>query len=240
MENSALAQFPIIGEKIQLHALKGSVAALAIGLVTSLLAGMGVTGAAQNAFDRVWAVPYKDRPNFLQQRARGLGLLTFLGILFLISTVASGLVSGGFGGVGAKILGYVVALLVNFALFFAAFRFMTASAIPSRDLRSGVIVAGVTWTILQSVGGYYIGHVLKKQSSVGADVRAGDRAAGVAAPRRPDDPLRCGDQRGVDPPAVAAQPVRAARRRRGPADAPGTGEGRGTLTEQHVDVEFKK
>jgi membrane protein len=169
VEQSVLAQFPIIGQKIQLHALSGSVAALVIGVVTSLLAGMGVTGAAQNAFDRVWAVPYKDRPNFLQSRLRGLGLLTFLGLLFLISTVASGLVSGGFGGAGDKVAGYVIALVVNFGLYFATFRLMTANAIRSRDLRTGVLVAGVIWTILQSLGGYYIGHVLKKQTDVGAE-----------------------------------------------------------------------
>jgi membrane protein len=169
VEHSALAQFPIIGQRIQLHALNGSVPALVIGLVTSLLAGMGVTGAAQNAFDRVWAIPYKDRPNFIQQRLRGLGLLTFLGVLFLVSTAASGLVSGGFGGIGDKIVGYVIALAVNFALYFAAFRLMTVNAVPSRDLRTGVILAGIVWTILQSLGGYYIGHVLKNQSSVGGE-----------------------------------------------------------------------
>jgi membrane protein len=169
VESSALAQFPIIGQRIQLHALSGSVPALVIGLVTSLLAGMGVTGAAQNAFDRVWAIPYKDRPNFLQQRLRGLGLLTFLGLMFLVSTVASGLVSGGFGGLGDKLAGYAIALGVNGALYFAAFRLMTANAVPSRDLRTGVVVAAVVWTILQSLGGYYIGHVLKNQSSVGGE-----------------------------------------------------------------------
>jgi inner membrane protein YhjD len=169
VEQSVLGQFPIIGPHIKAHALTGSVTALVIGLVTSLLAGMGVTGAAQNAFDRVWAVPYKDRPNFLQSRLRGLGLLVFLGLLFLVSTAASGVVSGGFGGVVDKILGYVIALLVNFALYFAAFRLMTASSIRSRDLLIGVIVAAVVWTILQSIGGYYIGHVLKKASGVGAE-----------------------------------------------------------------------
>jgi membrane protein len=61
----------------------------------------------------------------------------------------------------------VVAVLVNFALFFAAFRLMTASAIPSRDLRVGVIVAAVLWTFLQALGGYFIGHVLNKQSDAG-------------------------------------------------------------------------
>jgi membrane protein len=167
VENSVLHQLPIIGNQIQLHSLNGSVVALIIGLVTSLLAGLGVTGAAQNALDTVWAIPYKDRPDFVNSRLRGLGLLAFLGALFIISTLASGLVSGGFGGIGDKIVGYVIAVIVNFALFFAAFRLMTAPAIPSRDLRVGVIVAGVVWTILQALGGYYIGHVLKHQSDAG-------------------------------------------------------------------------
>jgi membrane protein len=167
VENSVLHQLPIIGTQIQLHSLKGSVVALIIGLITSLLAGLGVTNAAQNAMDRVWAVPFKERPDFLQSRIRGLGLLTFLGLLFIISTAASGIVSGGFGGVGDLIVGYVIALLVNFALFFAAFRLMTVSIIPHRDLRIGTIVAGVLWTILQALGGFFIGHVLNKQSDAG-------------------------------------------------------------------------
>lgn len=167
VEDSVLHQLPIIGNQIQVHSLRGSVTALVIGLVTSLLAGLGVTGAAQRALDTVWAIPYKDRPNFLQSRARGLGLLTSLGLLFIISTFASGVVSGGFGGVGDLIVGYVIALLVNVALFFAAFRLMTASVIPSRDLRIGTIVAAVAWTILQALGGFYIGHILKNQSDAG-------------------------------------------------------------------------
>jgi YihY family inner membrane protein len=167
VEKSVLHQLPIIGDQIQLHSLKGSVVALVIGLVTSLLAGLGVTSAAQNAMDRVWAVPFKERPNFLQSRIRGLALLAFLGLLFIISTAASGIVSGGFGGIGDLVVGYVIALTVNFALFFAAFRAMTASVIPNRDLRVGTIVAGVLWTILQALGGYFIAHVLNKQSDAG-------------------------------------------------------------------------
>jgi len=167
VEHSVLSNLPIIGEEISLHSLSGSVAALVIGLATSLWAGLGVTAATQNALDRVWAVPFKDRPNFLQSKGRGLGLFAVLGLLFIVSTAASGLVSGGLGGPAAKVAGYIVALMVNFALFFLTFRLMTAKAIPSRDLRSGVIVAGIAWTILQAVGGYFIGHVLNKQGDVG-------------------------------------------------------------------------
>ena len=99
--------------------------------------------------------------------AAPLGLLTFLGLLFIISTFVSGVVSGGFGGVGDLIVGYVIALLVNLALFFAAFRLMTARVIPSLDLRIGTVVAAVAWTILQALGGYYIGHVLRNASDAG-------------------------------------------------------------------------
>jgi membrane protein len=164
VETSVLGRFPIIGAQIHAHALRGRTIALVIGLVTSLFAGLGVTGAAQNALDRVWAVPFKDRPNFLQARLRGIALLISLGLLFLVATIASGIVTGGLGGPLLKVAGIVLSLLLNFALFLAAFRLMTANTVPTSNLWIGVIVAGVFWEILQVIGGYYVGHVLKKTS----------------------------------------------------------------------------
>ena len=81
--HSTLSQFPIIGNQLQnnVHSLKGSGLALAIGLIGSLLAGLGITGATQNAFNQVWYIPHKRRPNFLTSRLRGLGLLVVLGVL---------------------------------------------------------------------------------------------------------------------------------------------------------------
>ena len=57
--HSTLSQFPIIGTQLQnnVHSLKGSVAALAIGLLGATLAGLGITGAAQSAFNKVWDMP---------------------------------------------------------------------------------------------------------------------------------------------------------------------------------------
>ena len=162
VESSVLGQFPIIGQQIKVHALQGRTVALVIGIGTSLWAGLGVTQAAQNAFDRVWAVPFKERPDFVHSRVRGLALLVSLGALFIVATLVSGLVTGGLGGPLLKVAGIVISLLLNFALFFAAFRLMTASTVPARCLWIGVIVAGVCWEILQVVGGYYIGHVLKR------------------------------------------------------------------------------
>jgi membrane protein len=164
VESSVLGQFPVIGQQIGAHALTGNVAALAIGLATALLGGLGVTQAAQNAFDRVWAVPFKDRPDFLRSRLRGLLLLICLGMLFILSTTLSGLVTD-LGGVVFKVAGILISLIVNFGIFLAAFRFLTAATIPTRCLWIGVGFASAFWEILQVVGGIYIGDVYRHFSS---------------------------------------------------------------------------
>src|SRR5580704_314910 len=53
--HSALGQFPIIGNQLEsnVHSLKGSVGALAIGVIGLLLGGLGIVGATQNAFQQV-------------------------------------------------------------------------------------------------------------------------------------------------------------------------------------------
>jgi membrane protein len=162
--HSTLSQFPVIGDQLQhnVHSLKGSGIALAIGLVGSLLGGLGITGAAQNAFNQVWHVPRKDRPNFLSSRLRGLWLIAVLGLLSIVSTVVAGAVTaqtppGALATIGAVLL----ALAANLLLFFAAFRLLTVADVPTRDLLPGVIVGSVLWQILQHVGGYYVAHVVR-------------------------------------------------------------------------------
>jgi membrane protein len=164
VEHAVTKQFPGIGASLKLDSLHGHALVLVFGIVTSLLSGLGVTSAAQNAMDRVWAVPFKQRPNFLQSRLRGLALLFSLGAMFLVATLASGLVTGGLGGPVLKVVGIGVSLIINFCLFMAAFRLMTSPRIETRCLLLGVAFAAVCWEILQIVGGVYIGHVEKHWS----------------------------------------------------------------------------
>ncbi|QEC48819.1 YihY/virulence factor BrkB family protein [Baekduia soli] len=163
--DSALKEIPIIGDQLRAGSLTGNGLALGVGLVGALLSGLGVTLAAQTAFNRVHGVPHRERPNFLTSRLRGLGLLASLGTLQLVSTVASGLVSGGFGGAALLVAGVVVSLVLNGVLFTVAFRLLTDSSVPTRQLRPGILSATVLWTILQAVGGAYIGHVVKGAGS---------------------------------------------------------------------------
>lgn len=166
VEKSVLGQFPVIGDQIKLHSLSGSVSALVIGLVISLLGGLGVTAAAQNAFDQVWAVPRKHRANPIKSRLRGLALIAALGLLFLAATVITGLASGIHGPPG-KVAAIVAGLAVNLLLFTAAFRFLTSSTVPLRCLWIGIALAAVFWGILQIFGGIYINHVVRHASLVG-------------------------------------------------------------------------
>ena len=170
LEHSIASQFPAVGSALHFKGISGSVVALVVGLATSLYAGLGVTNAAQNLMDTVWAVPHKDRPNFVKSRLRGLGLLVFLGAMFIVSTVVTGAVSSTFGGAGAKVAGYVVSLIINAALFFASFRLMTVAEVRSRQLRTGTIVASILWTFLQSIASVYLHHASSKSYGVFATV----------------------------------------------------------------------
>ncbi len=170
ISNSVLAQFPVIGDQLEQQrplAPTDTCSCWCSGCSPRCCSGLGVTNAAQNAFDRVWAVPMKDRPDFLHARPRGLLLLGSLGVMFLAATVVTGLVTGGLhlGGTLGKVAAIVLSLLLNVGLFMAAFRFMTSKTIATRCLWVGVIVAAVFWEMLQSVGGIYIGHVLKHSNS---------------------------------------------------------------------------
>jgi membrane protein len=163
--DSALSQIPLIGDQLKAGSLTGSGLALAVGVVGAVLSGLGVTLAAQAAFNQVHGVPFRERPSFLKSRLRGLGLLIVLGTLQVISTAAAGLVSGGLGGVALTIAGEAVALVLNGVLFFTAFRLLTDGSIPTRELRPGIVSATILWTVLQAIGGAYIGHVVKGADS---------------------------------------------------------------------------
>jgi len=158
----ALGQFPILRDQLKLHSLSGSSLALAVGIAISLLAGMGITNATQNAFNRIWNVPFKQRPNFISIRLRGLGMLAVLGAMSIISTTAAGFVGSASHGTAAVVGGIVVAFAFNFALFMSAFKLLTAVDLTWRELLPGVIVAAVGWQLMQSLGGFYIDHELKR------------------------------------------------------------------------------
>jgi membrane protein len=160
--HGTLGQFPILSEQLKgFHGLNGSTLALVIGIVGALLAGMGITSAAQTAFNRIWHVPFKDRPNFIFSRLRSLAVLAILGTLMIVSTAAAGFVGTSSHSAPTVVAGVVLAFVVNVALFMSAFSLLTAASANWRDYLPGVIVAAVLWQLLQHLGGYYVEHTLR-------------------------------------------------------------------------------
>ncbi len=166
--NSTLSQFPIIGNQIKGGTLHGSGIALAVGIVGSLLAGLGVVLETEQTFNRCWGVPKAGERGFVGSRVRAIGLLVVLGGLAVVSTVVSGLAAGGadFLGAGGKVAGLGIATLLNLVVFGAVFRLLTTDTVATKALIPGVIVATLGWEILQVAGGWYISHEVKNASAV--------------------------------------------------------------------------
>jgi membrane protein len=164
--DSALGQFPVIGPQLRTHSLSGSAFGVAVGICLSLWAGMRVFMAAQDAMNRLWGVPFPDRPGFLRARLRALGLLVLLGGGVLAATVLASLATFGAGyGTVWKIGSAALSTLLDIGLFWVGLRLLTAKDVSWRALRGGAIAAGIAYEALQAVGGFYVGHVLKSASN---------------------------------------------------------------------------
>lgn len=166
--NSTLSQFPIIGNQLKGGSLNGNGVALAVGIVGSLLAGLGVVLETEQTFNRCWGVPKSGERGFVGSRVRAIGLLVVLGGLAVVSTIVSGLAAGGadFLGAGGEIAGLGIATALNLFVFGAVFRLLTTDTVELKALIPGVIVATVGWEILQVAGGWYISHEVKNASAV--------------------------------------------------------------------------
>jgi membrane protein len=166
--DSALARIPVIGAQLrgELQPLTGSGIALAIGIAGALWAGLGVTVALGRAFAEIWDVPRLEQPNGLKARARGFVVLVILGVTLIASSALAGLaIGGGISRAAERGAAIVSALIVNGILFLAVFVLLTTRPHRIRDLLPGVALTAVGALALQSVGGWYVDHVITNASA---------------------------------------------------------------------------
>ncbi len=166
--DSALSNFPIIGDQIQANVktVRGSGIALFFGIIITLYGGLGIANVSQNAMNRIWGVPRYAEPGFFPRLARSLGLIGTIGLGILATTVLSGIATRTVSGVVPQALVAVVAILLYVALFTLAFQLLVAEGVPWRDLLPGAIVAGVAWHVFQTLGVLYVSRVLQGMSQV--------------------------------------------------------------------------
>jgi membrane protein len=169
--NSALGSFPLIGSQLKqnVHALGQTGAALVIGVVLTFLGALGIATAMQNALNAAWEVPFSRRPGFPKALLRSVALILVVGIGQIVTFGLSG-IAGGTGhlisGTGAHVAAVALSLVLNIALFWAAFRLATAREVATRDLLLGALIAAPAWQVLQLAGGYLVAHQLARSSSL--------------------------------------------------------------------------
>ena len=166
---SALAQFPVIGDQLRAHyeSLTANGVVLGIGSVAALWAGLGVTRAAQKAMNAVWDVPAEQRPGFLAARGRGLVMLVVLGSMTVAAIFLSGLgTATGQLGAPLRILGYLGSLGLNVVLFLLAYRLLTVKRLTWGDVLPGAVAGAVLWTAMQLVGTYFVSRQVKQATPV--------------------------------------------------------------------------
>jgi membrane protein len=166
--DSALAQFPVIGDQItaNIHSFHGSTVGLVIGVLGCLYGGVGIVQAAQTMLNKVWGVPRNSRPNPVRARLRSLLLLAVGGASVIVTTVLSalGAAANAYGaslGGSVRALATVLAIMLNVTLFVVAFKVLTARPVTIREIRGGAVAAAVIWQALQWIGVLLLGHKLK-------------------------------------------------------------------------------
>ena len=162
LTDTALANFPVVGDVLEVKALEGSVVALVVGLVAATWAGMGVVLSVQGALDDIWDVPRRARPNFVKSRLRAfLALMTFgLGI---VVSAGLGSIGGTSDSVGLLLRGVALlgTLALNVAIFAAAYRFLTVADVTWKQTLPGAIAAGAGWMLLLAVGSWFVDSQIK-------------------------------------------------------------------------------
>jgi membrane protein len=163
---SALAQYPVIGPQLEhnIGPLHQTGLALVIGLVATLFGARGVANAAQNALNSVWEIPFARRPRVPWSWLRGFGLILIPGLGLLGTTTLSIAASRILTGAGVTVAAFAASLVLNFGVFWLAFRLGTVSEISWRQLWPGAAISAVVWQILQAFGGYLISHQLARAS----------------------------------------------------------------------------
>jgi YihY family inner membrane protein len=171
--NSALSEFPVIGDKLAssitaLH--RATPLAFVVSAIGLLWGSLGVTNHLQQASARIWDVPRRKEGGLAPRVARGVMLLGTIGIAVVGSAVLAGISTIG-GGKHADLVAYwaytlVGAAAVNLAAYLVALHILAPKGTGWRCLLPGMLIGGVGWTALETLGGLLVSHFLRHSTEL--------------------------------------------------------------------------
>ena len=148
---------------------KGLVATL-IGAVLLLIGATTVFGELQDALDRIWRAPERDKTGglwgLLRARLLSFGMIMGIGFLLMVSLLLSAALAALGKWMGPMFVGWEIAAnIVNFVISFAMvsvmfaliYKIMPRVRIAWRDVWVGAVVTALLFTIGKLLIGLYIG-----------------------------------------------------------------------------------
>ncbi|MEO9324044.1 YihY/virulence factor BrkB family protein [Nocardioides sp. C4-1] len=164
--NSALSQFPIVGQELgRPQGLQGSAGAVIGGALAATYGALGLGQAIQNLMATAWAIPRNSRPNPFLLRLKSLLLLMFAGMAVIAVSVISALGSNTevFGqGVNTtiKLAIQAATVLVVGLVLTVLMRFASARSHRITRAAPGAFTVALLWQLLQYLGTIYVTKVL--------------------------------------------------------------------------------
>ncbi|WP_300679748.1 YihY/virulence factor BrkB family protein [Nocardioides sp.] len=170
--NSALSQFPIIGDQLgRPESIQGSTGGVVAGSLAAVYGAMGLGQAIQNTLNTAWSVPRNSRPNPILLRLRSLIFLGTAGLAVLAISVVSTLgantqVFGPHIDANLRWLIVLATVLLVGTMLTLLFRLGTARNHPLRSAAPGAFTMAVLWQILQWGGTVYVDKVINGASGM--------------------------------------------------------------------------
>ena len=143
----------------------------ALALVGLLFTAIGFLASAREAVRRIFAIA-PDSTNFALLKLKDLGLAVGFGAALIVSTVISTVSTSALGWlldltgigsdstagtIGGRIVGLIVALIIDTAVLAALYRVLAGIPIPLRRLLGGALIGGVALGALKLLGGLLLG-----------------------------------------------------------------------------------
>ena len=170
--DSALAQFPIIGDQLGApEGLTGSVGAVVVGVLAATYGALGLGQSTQHIMNTAWSVPRNSRPNPLLLRVRSLLLLIVAGSAVLAISVFSALGSSSevFGPAGNAAIRWLILLgtvAIVTAVLTSLFRLAAARSHPWVRAVPGAFFTALGWQVLQVGGAWYATRILAETTAL--------------------------------------------------------------------------
>jgi membrane protein len=149
---------------------KKGIAGTVIGVVLLVVGATSVLGELQDALDRIWRAPQKDRKGgvvtLIRTRLLSLGIILGIGFLLIVSLVFSAAMAALAKWWGpffsnlemlATIVNFIFSFMFLSALFAMLYKLMPRVEIRWRDVWAGAVVTALLFTVGKLLIGIYIG-----------------------------------------------------------------------------------